>query len=49
MVGEEISIQHEENLVNMEMEEGYWANDDVNEEKFIEDGEIGMRDAWVTE
>ena len=29
----------------MEMEEGYQANDDVNEEKFTEDDEQGMRDA----
>ena len=32
MVGEYITIQHEDNLVNMEIEEGDEANDDVNEE-----------------
>ena len=29
IVGEEIPIQHEDNLVNMEIEEGDEANDDV--------------------
>ena len=31
MVCEEILIQHEDNVVNMEIEEGDEANDDVNE------------------
>ena len=30
MVGEEIPIQHEETIVNMEIEEGDEENDDVN-------------------
>ena len=30
MVGEEIPIHHEYNLVNMEIEEGDEVNDDVN-------------------
>ena len=49
MVGEEIPIQHEDNLKNMEIKEGDKANDDVNEEEIIEDGEQGIRDAYVTE
>ena len=30
MVGEEISIQHQDNLVDMKIEEGDESNDDVN-------------------
>ena len=32
MVCEEITIQHKNNLVNMEIEEGYEVNNDLNEE-----------------
>ena len=35
MVGEEIPIQHGDNIVNMEVEEDDKANDNVNEEKLI--------------
>ena len=32
MVGEQIPIKHEDNLVNMEIEKGGESNDDVNKE-----------------
>ena len=43
MVGEEITFQHEDNFVNMEIEKGDEANYDINEEEIIEDDEQGMR------
>ena len=49
MVGEEILFQHEDNLVNMEIDEGDESNDVLNEEEIIEDDEKLMRDAYVTE
>ena len=49
MVGEEIPIKHEDNLENMEIWEGYEANDDVNKGKIIEDNEVGMRYTYITE
>ena len=39
MVGEDIPIQHENPLLNTEIEEGDEVNDDTNEEKLIEDDE----------
>ena len=36
MVGEDIPIQHKDNIVNMEIEEGDEANDDINREEHIE-------------
>ena len=49
MFDEELLIQHEENLVNMEIEEGDEVNDDVNEKETINDDEQRMRYAYVTE
>ena len=49
MVGEDISIQHEDNLVNIEIEEGYEENYDVNEGEIIDNYEQGMIYSYVTE
>ena len=49
MVGGEIPIKHEDNIVIMEIEEGYEVNDDVNEEELIKYDEQGMRYAYVTD
>ena len=49
MVGEDIPIQHKDNIVNMEIEEGDEANDDINREEHIEYYEQWMIDAYVTE
>ena len=49
MVGEDISIQHEDNLVNIEIEEGYEENYDVNKGEIIDDYEQGMIYSYVTE
>ena len=49
MIGEEIPIQHKENLVNTEIEEGGESNDYVDEENIIGDEKLGMRDSYVTE
>ena len=49
MFDEELPIQHEDNLVNMEIEEGDEVNDDVNEKETINDDEQRMRYAYVTE
>ena len=46
MVG---SIQHEDNLENIKIEEGDEANDDVNKEEIFEDDERGIIDIYVTE
>ena len=48
MISEEIPIQHEDNLVNMEIEEDNEANDDVDEEEIIEHDEQEIRYAYVT-
>ena len=45
MVG---SIQHEDNLENIKIEESDEANDDVNKGENIEDDERGTGDAYVT-
>ena len=49
IVGEEIPIQHEDNLVNMEIEEGDEANYYVNKEEIIEDDEKVIIYAYVNE
>ena len=49
MVNEDISIQHEDNLVNIEIEEGYEENYDVNEGEIIDNYEQGMIYSYVTE
>ena len=49
MVDEDISIQHEDNLVNIEIEEGYEENYDVNKGEIIDDYEQGMIYSYVTE
>ena len=49
MVIEDISIQHEDNLVNMEIEEVNEENYDVNKQEIIKYDEQGMRYAYITE
>ena len=48
IVGEDIPIQHGDNLDNMKIEKYDEVNDNVNEEEIIEDYEQGMIDAYVT-
>ena len=43
------SIQHEDNLENMKIEEGDEANDDINKEEIVEDDERVIIDIYVTE
>ena len=49
MVDEEITIQHKDNIVIMEIEEWNRANDDVNKEELIEYDKQGMIDVYTTE
>ena len=49
MVRKEIPIQHEDNFVNMEIEEDNETNDDVSKEETIEYYEKGMRYAYIIE
>ena len=49
MLGEENSIQYEDNPANTEIKEGDEGNDDVIEEEIIEYDKQRMREEYVTE